>query len=87
MIETIHLQLSLATFAGWAGRQQTAVITYLKWFNGSRVSPASATARQNGRCAGSAPALERNLVEALWPAMLSVNPDRPISWISGVPKN
>lgn len=29
MIETIHLQLLLATFAGWVGRQQTAVITYL----------------------------------------------------------
>ncbi len=29
MIETIHLQLLLATFAGWIGRRQTAVITYL----------------------------------------------------------
>jgi hypothetical protein len=29
MIETIHLQLLLATFAGWVGRQQSAVITYL----------------------------------------------------------
>jgi putative transposase len=29
MIETIHLQLLLATFAGWLGRQQAAVITYL----------------------------------------------------------
>ena len=29
MIETIHLQLLLATFAGWVGRRQTAVITYL----------------------------------------------------------
>ena len=29
MIETIHLQLLLATFAGWVGRQQTAVIAYL----------------------------------------------------------
>ncbi len=29
MIETIHLPLLQATFAGWVGRQQTAVITYL----------------------------------------------------------
>jgi transposase InsO family protein len=29
MIELIHLQLLLATFAGWVCRQQTAVITYL----------------------------------------------------------
>jgi hypothetical protein len=29
MLETIHLQLLLATFAGWVGRQQTAVIAYL----------------------------------------------------------
>jgi len=29
MIETIHLQLLLATFAGWVGRQQAAVIAYL----------------------------------------------------------
>jgi hypothetical protein len=29
MIETIHLQLLLATFAGWVNRQQTAVIAYL----------------------------------------------------------
>jgi hypothetical protein len=29
MIETIYLQLLLATFAGWIGRQQAAVITYL----------------------------------------------------------
>jgi hypothetical protein len=29
MIETIHLQLLLATFAGWVGRKQTAIITYL----------------------------------------------------------
>ena len=29
MIETIHLQLLLATFAGWVGRRQTAVIDYL----------------------------------------------------------
>ena len=29
MIETIHLQLLLATFAGWIGRQQTAVISCL----------------------------------------------------------
>ena len=29
MIETIYLQLHLATFAGWIGRQQAAVITYL----------------------------------------------------------
>ena len=29
MLETIHLQLLLATFAGWIGRQQAAVITYL----------------------------------------------------------
>ena len=29
MIETIHLQFLLATFAGWVGRRQTAVITYL----------------------------------------------------------
>ncbi len=29
MIETIHLQLLLATFAGWVGRQQAVVITYL----------------------------------------------------------
>ena len=26
MIETIHLQLLLATFAGWVGRQQAVVI-------------------------------------------------------------
>ena len=29
MTETIHLQLLLATFAGWVGRQQTAIIAYL----------------------------------------------------------
>jgi transposase InsO family protein len=29
MIETIHLQLLLATFADWVGRQQSAVIAYL----------------------------------------------------------
>ena len=29
MIDTIHLQLLLATFAGWGGRQQTADISYL----------------------------------------------------------
>ena len=29
MPETIHLQLLLATFAGWVGRRQTAVIDYL----------------------------------------------------------
>jgi putative transposase len=29
MFEDIHLQLLLATFAGWIGRQQSAVITYL----------------------------------------------------------
>ena len=29
MIETIHLQLLLATFVGWVCRQQTAVIAYL----------------------------------------------------------
>jgi hypothetical protein len=29
MIETIHLQLLLATFAGWVGKKQTAIITYL----------------------------------------------------------
>ncbi len=29
MIETIHLQLLLATFASWIGRQQAVVITYL----------------------------------------------------------
>jgi hypothetical protein len=29
MIETIHLQLLLATFAGWVGKKQTAVIAYL----------------------------------------------------------
>ena len=29
MIETIHLQLLLATFAGWIGRQQAVVIAYL----------------------------------------------------------
>ena len=29
MIETIHLQLLLATFAGWIGRQQSHVIAYL----------------------------------------------------------
>ncbi len=29
MIETIHLRLLLATFAGWVGRQQTFVIAYL----------------------------------------------------------
>ncbi len=29
MTETIHLQLLLATFAGWVGRQQSDVIAYL----------------------------------------------------------
>ena len=29
MIETIRFQLLLATFAGWVGRQQSTVITYL----------------------------------------------------------
>ena len=29
MTGTIHLQLLLATFAGWIGRQQSAVIAYL----------------------------------------------------------
>ena len=29
MIESIHLQLLLATFAGWVGRRQAAVINYL----------------------------------------------------------
>jgi hypothetical protein len=29
MPENIHLQLLLATFAGWVGRRQTAVIDYL----------------------------------------------------------
>jgi hypothetical protein len=29
MIEIIHLQLLLATFAGWVGRQQSHVIAYL----------------------------------------------------------
>jgi hypothetical protein len=29
MIETIHLQLLLATFAGWVGRHQACVIAYL----------------------------------------------------------
>jgi hypothetical protein len=29
MTEIIQLQLLLATFAGWVGRQQSAVITYL----------------------------------------------------------
>ena len=29
MIETIHLQLLLATFAGWVGRHQRQVIAYL----------------------------------------------------------
>ena len=29
MIETIHLQLLLATFAGWIGCQQAVVIAYL----------------------------------------------------------
>jgi len=29
MTESIHLQLLLATFAGWVGRRHTAVITYL----------------------------------------------------------
>ncbi len=29
MVETIHLQLLLATFAGWIGRQQSHVIAYL----------------------------------------------------------
>ena len=29
MIETIHLQLLLATFAGWVGRRQSRVIAYL----------------------------------------------------------
>jgi hypothetical protein len=29
MIESIHLQFLLATFAGWVGRQQAVVIDYL----------------------------------------------------------
>ena len=29
MTETIQFQLLLATFAGWVGRQQSAVIAYL----------------------------------------------------------
>jgi len=29
MIETIHLQLLLAAFAGWVGRRQARVIAYL----------------------------------------------------------
>jgi len=29
MTETIHLQLLLATFAGWVGRRQARVIAYL----------------------------------------------------------
>jgi hypothetical protein len=29
MIETIHLQLLPATFAGWVGRKQTAIIACL----------------------------------------------------------
>jgi hypothetical protein len=29
MIESIHLQLLLATFAGWVGRKQTAIIACL----------------------------------------------------------
>jgi putative transposase len=29
MIETIHLQVLLATFAGWVGRKQTDIIAYL----------------------------------------------------------
>ena len=29
MIPTIQLQLLLATFVGWVGRQQTSVIDYL----------------------------------------------------------
>jgi hypothetical protein len=29
MIESIHLQLLLATFSAWVGRQQSAVIAYL----------------------------------------------------------
>jgi hypothetical protein len=29
MIESIHLQLLLATFAGWVTRQQSHVIAYL----------------------------------------------------------
>ena len=29
MTETIHLQLLLATLAGWVGRQQSHMITYL----------------------------------------------------------
>jgi hypothetical protein len=29
MIETVHLQLLLATFAGWVRRQQSHVIAYL----------------------------------------------------------
>jgi len=29
MIEPIHLQLLLATFSAWVGRQQSAVIAYL----------------------------------------------------------
>jgi hypothetical protein len=29
MVEAIHLQLLLATFAGWATRQQAQVVSYL----------------------------------------------------------
>ena len=29
MLETIHLQLLLATFSAWIGRRQASVITYL----------------------------------------------------------
>ena len=29
MLETIHLQLLLATFAAWSNRQQVSVINYL----------------------------------------------------------
>ncbi len=29
MLENIQFQLLLATFAGWVGRQQSAVISYL----------------------------------------------------------
>jgi hypothetical protein len=29
MIETIHLQLLLATFSAWVGRQQSVLIAYL----------------------------------------------------------
>ena len=29
MIDTIHVQMLLATFAAWANRQQAGVITYL----------------------------------------------------------